>query len=89
MYDAIEYDDEVDLVFEYCRDGDLLRRVNSQGSNEALAKQAMLQLVPAVHHAHSRGWAHLDIKVRSLICFPRYLLLMPPFNIVGKHSVVW
>lgn len=66
-----ETDSEIELVLHYCKDGDLLQRVNERGPNEAQAREMMHQLVPALLYAHQLGWAHLDIKVTSFDLFYR------------------
>jgi serine/threonine protein kinase len=58
-----ETDTEIELVLNYCKDGDLLRSVNKYGSSESDAKAMMTQLVPALVFAHQSGWAHMDVKV--------------------------
>lgn len=61
-----ETESEIELVLNYCKGGDLLRRVNKYGPNESEARAMMTQIVPALVYAHQSGWAHMDVKVRLL-----------------------
>ncbi len=57
---------EVVLVFECCAT-DLLDKLNAAGKfTEEQARKAFLQVVRALHHCHSIGVAHRDIKLENI-----------------------
>lgn len=57
---------KVYLVMELARGGDFFQLVSATGRlGEGLSRRYFRQLVAAVHHCHTRGVFHRDIKVRG------------------------
>lgn len=62
-----ENDDNVYLVFEY-KTGDLYNYIQKNGvMNEMLAMRIFTQLVEAIEYCHSKGIAHLDVKLENIL----------------------
>lgn len=56
------------MTLEKCANGTLARIVRHTGPfEETIAKVIFLQLCHAVHHLHSQGYAHLDIKLENIL----------------------
>lgn len=57
---------KVYLVMELARGGDFFQLVSATGRlGEGLSRRYFRQLIAAVHHCHTRGVFHRDIKVRG------------------------
>lgn len=69
------------LVLEQAGGGDLLAVMRDVGAmDEALARTYFRQLAQAVHHCHSRGVAHRDIKPGNLLLDDRGALKVADFG---------
>ncbi|KAK6944469.1 Protein kinase domain [Dillenia turbinata] len=64
FYDAYEDDDNVYVVMELCKGGELLDRILSRGGkySEEDAKAVMVQILRAVAYCHLQGVVHRDLK---------------------------
>lgn len=64
-----ETSDEIHLVMEHLRGGEVFDHVVRKGGfSEAEAAGAMRQMLTAVAHVHEKGVAHLDVKLENF-CF--------------------
>ncbi|KAK6244338.1 hypothetical protein QUC31_010747 [Theobroma cacao] len=64
FYDAYEDDDNVYIVMELCRGGELLDRILSRGGkySEEDAKTVVVQILSVVAFCHLQGVVHRDLK---------------------------
>ena len=66
----MESDDCTFVVLEFCPEGDLFSNITEEGlflGNDAMAKQAFLQVLDAVQHCHSLGIYHRDLKPENIL----------------------
>lgn len=64
MKEIVETDDEVFIVLEYIKGGELSNRISSFNPlSESNAKFLFYQIVLAVRYLHLEGVAHRDLKV--------------------------
>lgn len=67
MKEIVETDDEVFIVLEHIKGGELSGRISSfNPSTESNAKFLFYQIVLAVQYLHSEGVAHRDLKVYAV-----------------------
>lgn len=69
IYDAYEDNDNVYIVMELCRGGELLDRILSRGGKytEEDAKAVMLQILNVVSFCHLQGVVHRDLKPENFL----------------------
>ncbi|XP_068661465.1 CDPK-related kinase 1-like [Aristolochia californica] len=69
FYDAYEDDDNVYMVMELCKGGELLDRILSRGGKylEEDAKVVMVQILSVVAYCHLQGVVHRDLKPENFL----------------------
>ncbi|KAJ4706675.1 CDPK-related kinase [Melia azedarach] len=69
FYDAYEDDDNVYIVMELCKGGELLDRILSRGGkySEEDAKVVMVQILSVVAFCHFQGVVHRDLKPENFL----------------------
>ncbi|KAJ9694365.1 hypothetical protein PVL29_010049 [Vitis rotundifolia] len=69
FYDAYEDDDNVYIVMELCRGGELLDRILARGGkySEEDAKAVMVQILNVVAFCHLQGVVHRDLKPENFL----------------------
>ncbi|KAJ4972315.1 hypothetical protein NE237_005414 [Protea cynaroides] len=69
FYDAYEDDDNVYIVMELCKGGELLDRILSRGGkySEEDAKVVMIQILSVVSFCHLQGVVHRDLKPENFL----------------------
>jgi len=61
------------LILEYCNGGDLASLIAERGRLEEMeARDAVYQIVDGMHHLHTLGVVHRDLKLANLLVhFPK------------------
>uniref|UniRef100_A0A7N0VF67 non-specific serine/threonine protein kinase n=1 Tax=Kalanchoe fedtschenkoi TaxID=63787 RepID=A0A7N0VF67_KALFE len=69
FYDSYEDDDNVYIVMELCKGGELLDRILSRGGkySEEDAKEVMVQILSVVAFCHLQGVVHRDLKPENFL----------------------
>lgn len=69
FYDSYEDDDNVYLVMELCKGGELLDRILSRGGkySEEDAKSVLIQILSVVSYCHLQGVVHRDLKPENFL----------------------
>lgn len=69
FYDAYEDEDNVYVVMELCKGGELLDRILSRGGkySEEDAKAVMVQILSVVAYCHLQGVVHRDLKPENFL----------------------
>ncbi|KAJ6852394.1 CDPK-related kinase 1-like [Iris pallida] len=69
FYDAYEDEDNVYIVMELCKGGELLDRILSRGGkySEEDAKVVMVQILSVVSFCHLQGVVHRDLKPENFL----------------------
>ncbi|KAJ0099334.1 hypothetical protein Patl1_21154 [Pistacia atlantica] len=69
FYDAYEDDDNVYIIMELCKGGELLDRILSRGGKytEEDAKVVMVQILSVVAFCHFQGVVHRDLKPENFL----------------------
>ncbi|KAJ9185005.1 hypothetical protein P3X46_004685 [Hevea brasiliensis] len=69
FYDAYEDDENVYVVMELCKGGELLDRILSRGGkySEDDAKTVMVQILSVVAYCHLQGVVHRDLKPENFL----------------------
>ncbi|KAK9123308.1 hypothetical protein Sjap_012910 [Stephania japonica] len=69
FYDAYEDDENVYIVMELCKGGELLDRILSRGGkySEEDAKAVMVQILSVVAFCHLQGVVHRDLKPENFL----------------------
>ncbi|EZG56061.1 protein kinase [Gregarina niphandrodes] len=80
-------DDHIHLILEYCCNGDLFKRVRGASNrhlNEREVFRLFLQIVSGVHHIHSLGFCHRDLKLENLLLDEHHNLKIADFGWVSR-----
>lgn len=69
FYEAYEDEDNVYVVMELCKGGELLDRILSRGGkySEEDAKDVMVQILSVVAYCHQQGVVHRDLKPENFL----------------------
>ncbi|WZY82186.1 CDPK-related kinase 1-like [Brassica napus] len=69
FYDAFEDDENVYIVMELCKGGELLDKILQRGGKytEEDAKQVMVQILSVVAYCHLQGVVHRDLKPENFL----------------------
>ncbi|KAI4363971.1 hypothetical protein MLD38_020120 [Melastoma candidum] len=69
IHDAYEDDDNVYIVMELCKGGELLDRILSRGGkySEEDARLVIVQILSAVSYCHLQGVVHRDLKPENFL----------------------
>ncbi|PIA60080.1 hypothetical protein AQUCO_00400752v1 [Aquilegia coerulea] len=69
FYDSFEDDDNIYIVMELCRGGELLDRILSRGGiySEKDAKAVMVQILSFAAYCHLQGVVHRDLKPENFL----------------------
>ncbi|KAJ8476800.1 hypothetical protein OPV22_020527 [Ensete ventricosum] len=69
FYDSFEDEDNVYIVMELCKGGELLERILSRGGKypEEDAKAVIVQILSAVSFCHLQGVVHRDLKPENFL----------------------
>ncbi|XP_061364785.1 CDPK-related kinase 7-like [Gastrolobium bilobum] len=69
FYEAYEDDDNVYIVMELCKGGELLDKILSRGGkySEEDAKVVMIQILSVVAYCHLQGVVHRDLKPENFL----------------------
>lgn len=91
LYEWFDTATEVYLVMDYCEGGELTERIMEPNRtrrgpiSEQWAATVMWQVLSAIHHVHSRGILHLDLKSANIMLMhPKSTL--PPFRSADVSS---
>jgi serine/threonine protein kinase len=84
-----ETEHHVYLVLEYCPNGDLYEsiRAGSSPRDTERVREALLQLIDAVQHMHSRGVYHRDIKPENIFLSEDRALKIGDFGLATRETV--
>ncbi|KAG8459033.1 hypothetical protein KFE25_006578 [Diacronema lutheri] len=89
VLDSYTHGSDFHMVMELVRGGELFERVISLGvMAEGEAANHFGQLLLAVHHCHSKGVAHRDIKLENILLQPSGQLKLIDFGLAALHDVV-
>ncbi|KAG6725740.1 hypothetical protein I3842_02G046000 [Carya illinoinensis] len=77
LFDAIETEDKIYLVLEYCDGGDLAAYIQRHGKvSEAVARHFMRQLAAGLQILHEKHLIHRDLKPQNLLLSTREATLL-------------
>mmetsp|Transcript_5136 Transcript_5136/g.12806 ORF Transcript_5136/g.12806 Transcript_5136/m.12806 type:complete len:680 (-) Transcript_5136:335-2374(-) len=89
VFDSFVQDGEFHMVMELVPGGELFERVIQMGMlGESEAATNLGQLLLAVHHCHSKGVAHRDIKLENILLQASGQLKLIDFGLAALHDVV-
>ncbi|CAJ0629628.1 432_t:CDS:2 [Entrophospora sp. SA101] len=69
---VIESDEMIDIILEYCNEGDLFSIITEKGGyigNDYLIKSVFIQILDAVLFSHRHGIYHRDLKPENILVF--------------------
>ncbi|RIA89632.1 kinase-like domain-containing protein [Glomus cerebriforme] len=69
---VVDTSDTLNVVLEYCREGDLFSMITEKGGylgNDQLIKQVFIQILDAVQYCHFNGIYHRDLKPENILVF--------------------
>ncbi|CAG8638040.1 16531_t:CDS:2 [Funneliformis mosseae] len=69
---VVDTSDTLNVVLEYCREGDLFSMITEKGGylgNDQLIKQVFVQILDAVQFSHFHGIYHRDLKPENILVF--------------------
>lgn len=69
---VVETQDSINVILEYCREGDLFSMITEKGGyigNDLLIKQVFNQILDAVQFSHYHGIYHRDLKPENILVF--------------------
>ena len=69
---VVETPDTLNVVLEYCDEGDLFSMITEKGGylgNDKLIKQVFIQILDAVQFCHFHGIYHRDLKPENILVF--------------------
>ncbi|CAG8500429.1 15171_t:CDS:2 [Cetraspora pellucida] len=72
LENVIDTDDSLNVVLEYCPEGDLFSMITEKGGylgNDNLIKQVFVQILDAVQFAHYNSIYHRDLKPENILVF--------------------
>ncbi|CAJ0854885.1 13415_t:CDS:2 [Entrophospora sp. SA101] len=69
---VVETHDSVNMIMEFCQDGDLFSMITEKGgyiNNDRLIKKVFVQILDAVKFSHLHGIYHRDLKPENILVF--------------------
>ncbi|KAI2799807.1 Testis-specific serine/threonine-protein kinase 4 [Blomia tropicalis] len=79
--DDFQYDKLINIVMEYCPKGDMYEYVSQRCEiGEPYVRRWFHQLLSAIGHIHSQGFAHRDLKLENLLFDSYYNLKVSDFG---------
>ena len=68
LYRTFEDIEQIHLISEYCKGGELLDKINSQNFSEENAAKIFFQMVKAVEYLHKvKSIVHRDVKPENFM----------------------
>ena len=86
VYDFVEHDGLCVIVMEYCSGGTLWSRFQTRGLRTDEAVAVVLATAVGLHHAHTHGVLHRDVKPENILYSATGTAKIADFGIAGK---VW
>lgn len=77
------------LVLPYLPNGDLLDFLKKSRLDESAARYYFEQVLEAVEHMHSRGFAHRDLKTENFLLNDEFDLVLTDFGHSVQHSDIF
>ena len=69
LYDIFENNNNIYIIMEYCKNGNLHYDKNDNKLQENLIKEIVYKLLLAINFIHSLGIIHRDIKITNILFF--------------------
>ena len=67
LYEYFDFDDEKDLILEYCSNGSLSEAILNEKVDQYRNIQFISQIVSALEYLHANNIAHMDIKPSNIL----------------------